>query len=86
MSGVIEWSDPPPRSGTRPGKYAAARDALRERPGEWGLILATDNAAEVNRIRSAISQSAGFKVAGRKDRDNGITRVWARYTPDGIAS
>jgi hypothetical protein len=74
----IVWSDPPwgytPKPG-RPPKWAPMADALRERPGKWGMI----GEAEPS-LMTAIKQGRrGFAPAGRT---KGKRRIWARFVGD----
>lgn len=87
----MEWKDPPPvdisgRSPKRKPKYAAEARELRERPGEWGVILTTgrDEYSSANSLAAHIRKGDytafpkdDFDATVRSEED--IVRVYCRY-------
>lgn len=84
MSGVLRWEDPPPnKSGNKnkPRRTEHWREVaaeLRERPGDWGVVLESDSWNSTGGIAPAIT--AGRLAAFRPNRH---FEAQTRTTPAG---
>jgi hypothetical protein len=85
---IIRWKEPPPHGNTKPkvpSKYQPHADALRRRPGRWGVVaegMKTGTAATLShKIRTGQGPWApgGFesRVVGTQGSTNAV--VYARY-------
>ena len=85
---VFRFEEPPAPQSGRPSSHAEAVQALKERPGEWGIVTICSTSASSGSTARAIRtgvrrawQPAGdFEAVSRKV--DGEYRVYARYMPD----
>ncbi|CAL9367911.1 hypothetical protein [Streptomyces sp. enrichment culture] len=79
----------PPAPKQRPrGDQTKAAQALKERPGEWGMVTVCRNGGSSSSMARAIRKGASrtwqpagdFEAVARKV--DGEYRVYARYMPD----
>ena len=77
---IIKWQDPPPPlhgGGGLRTRTEARRAALRQRPGQWGLVRqGVGYSSGSNSLR--VSLGDGFEVTGRSCGD-GTWDLYARY-------
>lgn len=83
----IQWQTPPPnRAGgntpSKPSKHQLIASALRDRPGQWALIMPSATASTVTLIKKgrlpAYSPSGSFEAVGRNHED-GRCDIYARF-------
>lgn len=76
---TLTWQEPPPSpyQGTH-GRYSVVADALRERPGEWALILNAKSQSHAGQLRLSPYFAGGFELTSRKAA-NGRYDIYARY-------
>lgn len=62
---VIRWEEPPPhgnlgRSKPRGSKWDAIADALRSKPGQWGLVVEAGNLGALGAQKYRIERGQGI--------------------------
>lgn len=89
MSSQFRFEDPPPAArGGRKNSQLEAAEALRGRPGEWGMVVVCVSRTSAGSMARAIRlgktktwlPAGDFEAATRTV--DGEHRVYARYVPD----
>lgn len=76
---VIDWAEPPAVSrGARPSKFDPVIEALKEKPGEWALVL-----EDVNSASARVFIKKGCEITTRSTgKNDGKVNVYARFPGD----
>lgn len=82
----LKWQDPPPNAAGRPSltDWRAVAAALRERPGEWALVVegvSISTATNIKKARLVAFAPAGSFEAVARNGSNKTKRadIYARY-------
>jgi len=90
MTAVVRWEEPPEKHGNvkpkPPSKFQPIADALRERPGEWALIVENKPSGTcgglAHRIKNGVGPFAPAKSFEAKAIGSAVgsySKVYARY-------
>lgn len=87
---VFTWREPPPALGPPMGRWATIAHQLRQRPGQWALVVsyeksttARTTATLVKRGRYTGVPAGEFEAVSRREGD--VFNVYARYIGGGDA-
>jgi len=83
---TVEFREPPsPKGGPSANKYGDVAEALKERPGEWAMIVAGGHHNLVPRIKAGTIPAfrpAGAYEATARSNESGRFDVYARFVGD----
>lgn len=80
---IYKWEEPQPN---QRGKWEPIRKALREREGEWALVIDGDKGdtpKDINTFRSMLQRRDGYALQVT-NREGETLKAWAKYDPENV--